>query len=386
MNAYRVTCLTPTLVGDGQRLSPIDYMLWRDQVNVLDQNRIFRLLARGPRLDSNLTQIRKADRLDFASWGGYAQNFATRRIPFDDPAAAAICEKARVEDLFIPTFASGTSGAYLPATAIKGPLRTALLLTRFNEHHLGELEERMSAERLPRYPAEALETGVLGASGVSRTRGLRIADSGPLASGGLRIYLLRTATLVARGSRLELGWKTAPRGAVEGRRPADSTPAFAEMAAPGTVFSGNWSRDESLAKPELLRTLRWKSAIGAPEFATAANEAAALLLDLQQQFAESAGLPALASSIEVLRRNLETARSKPAACLICIGWGSGFLSKTVLLKQGVDATRQLLRLHPLYGRAIQTGLPFPKTRRLVFTGGAPAALPGWVEVDFAPSA
>jgi len=41
---YRVTVLTPTLVGDGTKLSPIDYMVWRDQVNVLDQTRIFRLL------------------------------------------------------------------------------------------------------------------------------------------------------------------------------------------------------------------------------------------------------------------------------------------------------------------------------------------------------
>jgi CRISPR-associated protein Csm5 len=45
MMRYRLTCLTPTLVGDGRRLSPIDYMVWKDQVNVLDQWRIFRLLA-----------------------------------------------------------------------------------------------------------------------------------------------------------------------------------------------------------------------------------------------------------------------------------------------------------------------------------------------------
>ena len=57
---YRVTCLTPTLVGDGSKLSPIDYMVWRDQVNVLDQNRIFRLLSKGPRLEGYLTQLRKA--------------------------------------------------------------------------------------------------------------------------------------------------------------------------------------------------------------------------------------------------------------------------------------------------------------------------------------
>jgi len=49
---YRLTCLTPLLVGDGRKLSPIDYMVWKDHVNVLDQwrifRRIFRLLAKGP--------------------------------------------------------------------------------------------------------------------------------------------------------------------------------------------------------------------------------------------------------------------------------------------------------------------------------------------------
>ncbi len=84
---YRVTCLTPTLVGDGQKLAPIDYMVWKDHVNVLDQRRIFRLLAKGPRLDGYLAQLKKADKLDFASWGGFAQNFAGRRIPFEHPSA-----------------------------------------------------------------------------------------------------------------------------------------------------------------------------------------------------------------------------------------------------------------------------------------------------------
>ncbi len=83
---YRVTCLTPLLVGDGRRLSPIDYMVWKDHVNVLDQYRIFRLLAKGPRLDSYLTQLKNAEKLDFASWGGFAQNFAGRRIPFENAA------------------------------------------------------------------------------------------------------------------------------------------------------------------------------------------------------------------------------------------------------------------------------------------------------------
>ena len=102
---YKVTALTPLLVGDGRTLSPVDYMVWKDQVNVLDQNRIFKLLARGPRLEGYLTQLRKATKLDFASWGGFAQNFSTRRIPFENAASTPVWYPATSEALFIPTFA-----------------------------------------------------------------------------------------------------------------------------------------------------------------------------------------------------------------------------------------------------------------------------------------
>ena len=91
---YRLTCLTPLLVGDGRKLSPIDYMVWKDHVNVLDQWRIFRLLAKGPRLESYLTQLKNAEKLDFASWGGFAQNFAGRRVPFENAAYSAYWNRA----------------------------------------------------------------------------------------------------------------------------------------------------------------------------------------------------------------------------------------------------------------------------------------------------
>ena len=124
---YRLTCLTPLLVGDGRKLSPIDYMVWKDQVNVLDQWRIFRLLAKGPRLDGYLAQLKRADKLDFASWGGFAQNFAGRRIPFESPAYSAYWNRASGDSLHIPTFSTGASGPYLPGTAIKGALRTGMV-------------------------------------------------------------------------------------------------------------------------------------------------------------------------------------------------------------------------------------------------------------------
>src|SRR6059036_2113962 len=127
---YRLTCLTPLLVGDGRKLSAIDYMVWKDHVSVLDQRRIFRLLAKGPKLEGYLTQLRKATKLDFASWGGFAQNFADRRIPFEDPSCTPQWNAASPDSLFIPTFAAGPAGAFLPGATLKGALRTSYVFSR----------------------------------------------------------------------------------------------------------------------------------------------------------------------------------------------------------------------------------------------------------------
>jgi CRISPR-associated protein Csm5 len=42
--------------------------------------------------------------------------------------------------------------------------------------------------------------------------------------------------------------------------------------------------------------------------------------------------------------------------------------------------RKVLGMLPFYERAIKSGLPFPKTRRVVFLKNKPAALSGWVEL------
>jgi CRISPR-associated protein Csm5 len=189
---YRLTCLTPTLVGDGQRLAPIDYMVWKDHVNVLDQKRIFRLLAKGPRLDSYLLQLKKAEKLDFASWGGFAQNYAGRRIPFEHPSSAQYWEKTRAENLFIPTFSTGPSGPYLPGTAIKGALRTGVVHGKLTPKLLSDLSSRAASEgRLPRNPGRAMEEGALGVGGADAMRLISASDSKTVEESVFKIYLLR---------------------------------------------------------------------------------------------------------------------------------------------------------------------------------------------------
>lgn len=383
---YRLSCLTPLLVGDGQKLSPIDYMVWKDQVNVLDQRRIFRLLSKGPRLEGYLAQLRKAEKLDFASWGGFAQNFADRRIPFEHGASSQYWERANRESLFIPTFASGASGPYLPGSAVKGALRTGVLAESMSAGALKELAERFQGERAPKRPAEHAETQALGGFGGCRMRLVGASDSAPISASAMRIYLLRVSALVARGpNHLELGWKQSPRGTVDGRRPEESTPVFAEMAAPGTTFQGRWQENGFLVEPEIARALGWRQPPSRAQMFEAANRYAAGQLALHKNYAQQARLGLLAASVEALEKRLEEAR-QAGACLLSMGWGGGFLSKVSPLKTDAEDYRAVLRQVPLYGRAIQTGLPFPKTRRIVFLNNQPATLPGWALLEVVEAA
>jgi len=368
---YRLTCLTPLLVGDGSKLSAIDYMVWKDHVSVLDQRRIFRLLAKGPRLEGYLTQLKKADKLDFASWGGFAQNFADRRVPFEHPSCSGYWERSSGDTLNIPTFARGASGPYLPGAAIKGALRTGMLFGALKPGMLHDVEQSFQGDRPPRRPAEGPESQALGGPGHSRMRGIAVGDSGPVKYSAMKIYLLRVSTLQARGQgQFALGWKS-QRGTVDGARPDDSTPVFAEMAIPGSTFEGAWEE----------RAATGRSA-GRSHVFDAANQYAERMLALQKQYAAWSGLELMGRQVSELEGKLASL-DRARGCLVSLGWGGGLLSKSPWIEKDTEPYRQILRNVPLYKRAIESGLPFPKTRRIVFQDNKPASLPGWALLEIA---
>jgi CRISPR-associated protein Csm5 len=375
---YKVTTLTPLLVGDGRELSPIDYMVWKDQVNVLDQARIFKLLARGPRLESYLTQLRKATKLDFASWGGFAQNFSQRRIPFEHTDAVSMWNAAPQETLFIPTFASTYRGAYLPASALKGALRTGLVFARWSAGTIDRAAASLEGDRAPRRLGESAEAS----ADASRMRVLAVADSDPVPASTFKIYLSRTASLDTRqADKPQLVWKVAGRGSVSPQRISDATPVFAEMAMPGTEFTGGWEERKFLKNPDFSRSLGWRSAPDLAVIAAAANQYAAAQLTLQADYAKVTGLTALQQTVAQLEAELAAAQNDSLSCLLCLGWGGGFSSKTAFLDTGIESYRKILRAVPALGRSIRENVVFPKTRRIVFAEGQPASVPGWVKLQ-----
>ena len=311
---YRVTCLTPTLVGDGQKLAPIDYMVWKDHVNVLDQRRIFRLLSKGPRLEGYLTQLKTADKLDFASWGGFAQNFAGRRIPFEHPSSVPVWERAHSENLFIPTFATSPSVPICQRRRSKGPCEPARSSSAGAKKRCAILRAEWKKTRPPRNPAVKAEDAVLGGHAGNRMRRVGTADSAPVAYAGMKIYLLRTSTMVARGAgKFELGWKS-PRGTADARRIDDGTPVFAEMAAPGMVFEGLWKETSAHDRQKLFQ---------------ASNSFAASQIQRHKAYAQATGLDRLAETLGELDKRVIGAGNASGnhTCVLSLGWGAGMLSK-----------------------------------------------------------
>jgi len=356
-------------------------MVWKDYVNVLDQRRIFRLLAKGPRLEGYLNQLKKAEKLDFASWGGFAQNYAGRRIPFEHPSSSQYWEKARAEHLFIPTFSTGPKGPYLPGTAIKGALRTGVVHGRLSERALADLAAQATSEgRLPRNPANSVEASAVGNGGADSMRPMAAFDSDTVPDSTFKIYLLRVATLESRSAgKYELSWKQSPRGSV--KRAEESTPTFAEMAVPGTVFEGEWNENSFLAQPDIVKALRKRQPLDAASLFGLVNAYTEQGLQLQKQYADWTGLAVLRATVEQLQTRVNEVREAGRGCVFPLGWGAGFLSKAAVLDTQNETYRQILRQVGFYSRAIQSGLPFPKTRRIVFLANQPAALPGYVHFE-----
>lgn len=382
---YRVTVLTPTLVGDGQALSPIDYMVWKDHVNVLDQTKIFQMMAKRPVFEGYLTQLRKAEKFDFQNWGGLAQSAALRRIPFESSAYSPIWERAYAEHLFIPTFARGPQGHYLPGTSLRGALRTALvhkLWAEQGEKLYSAWAEQFKNERGYRWAAQSQEGSALGQRSQDRLRAVAVGDSKAIPAESFRVYLTRVSTLVKSGNGLSLGWKTSPRGQVEPKKVNDSVPTFTEMAVPGTLFEGAWQDRPFFSQPEILKALRWREAATHETLSDAANIWAASQLALQSNYAKQTNLPILGQVLGELTKRLEMIRGAKRGCLLQIGFGGGFSAKAAMGDSSPTAYREVLRQMPFYAQALATGLPFPKTRQVVFLENTPAALPGWVHLEW----
>ncbi|MCP5119247.1 MAG: hypothetical protein GY953_51250, partial [bacterium] len=285
------------------------------------------------------------------------QNFAQRRVPFEHPAYTKYWDRLRSEHLHIPTFVTGTSGPFLPGSALKGALRTALVHARANKASLKDVAARSSKDRPPHNPGQHVEERAIGGPGQNRLKVIAPADSSPVSQSALKIYLLRTATIQGnRPDRLEPRWKLSPSGSVEAQKPEQSTPVFAEMASPGTVFEGIWGERPFYRAPEVAKSLRWKAPLETTELLDAVNRHAAAVLAAHLHYARWTRLSGVEASLVKIEAKLAEVRARHDACILPIGWGGGFLTKAAILSTTDEPYREVLKQYSFYAKAIRTGL------------------------------
>ena len=379
---YRLTCLTPLLVGDGRKLSPIDYMVWKDHVNVLDQWRIFRLLAKGPRLDGYLTQLKNADKLDFASWGGFAQNFAGRRIPFENAAYSAYWNRA-----------IGRQPAH-------PHLRHRRLRTVSARHrHQGRAAHRHGLRQLARRHAAGRRGPRARASACRAVR--RRAWKSRRWARRHEPHALRRARAIPRPSPRRSSRSTccAPprcsRAAAASRSAGSRARAAPWMARARTTArrsSPRWPfpappskaigrRRRSSCSRRSAARVRWPESFDRAKIFEAANVYAAgllaaaapvRLLDRPGSAGQEPRRTGAAAGRTPARRARACSRSAGAAD--CPPRAPGSTPPTPTTARFCSSSR-------IYNRALATNLPFPKTRRIVFLNNKPATLPGWAELS-----
>jgi CRISPR-associated protein Csm5 len=153
------------------------------------------------------------------------------------------------------------------------------------------------------------------------------------------------------------------------------------MAVPGTIFEGEWHENSFFSQPEIAKSLRRRDRFDLSAMFGLVNKYTEQLLQLQKQYADWTSLGLLKSTLELLEGRLNEVRTAERGCVFPLGWGAGFLSKAAFLNTQDEAYRQILKQVGFYARAIQSGLPFPKTRRIVFLAGQPATLAGFVHFE-----
>ena len=316
-------------------------------------------------------------------------------------------------------------GIYLPGTAIKGALRTALLFHLLAENPaLAEdfgayLNDRIRDWAYSGRAADADLEGLLaperGDARLDALAALSLGDTETLPPGKslsvemVRVHSPRTGPDGRpipsdrgpdRGPERGPGGRGGPppRGGIGGGfgggRPMDrpptsfrGAPLFLETVRPKTAFTGQARIDDAFFSPRAKRFLRWPGylpEVTIPLLCKAANALARRVLAAEADHYHGAG-PDFAR-VQEFHRDLAARldRAGEDTAYVSVGYGAGWHRITAGLALESMNSLDLIALRKRFALAShRLGARFPKTRRLVMDSFFTPRVPlGWIEVKF----
>ena len=365
---YQLKTITPVHIGTGETLSQIDGFYNNGQWHRIDVDAV---LAAVPESELNQLTIAMGQR-DF-QWSRYLptkQSSARYTLPCpEDPRETEIREA--IKDVF--------SRPMIPGSSIKGAIRTALLWDLIgddNKEAQNDLKEQLQRRPNRNWVGQGIERRVLGKDpNHDLMRAVQVSDTASIPIDALEMGVVWTVTLNQHG---ELVQKR------EGNREYKT---FVEQIHADQTFDFSIKIDKSLfggrEKSELGYSDHQERAV-CEELADVCNFGTKELAKDEAEFYDYYRLPELANFYELLSNQIENLRD--GAFVLQIGWGTGYLPKTVtrLLTDGDNNLMMGLRRHYRLGRSRSGGDyyddEFPKTRRVLYDRQKPKSPLGWVQI------
>ncbi len=356
-----ISLLTPLHIGNGRELlHEYDYAIhdnktWRiDEAALLDAQDVA-----DPRLAEQLARAKPAHLLKREDFRPDSRLFRYVLAGTPRSAAEGAVLREQIKDSY--------DKPYLPGSSLKGALRTALAWYAWDMHRLRPEIRRVG--RNPKFAAQEYERELLGKNpNHDLLRALHVSDSAALETDALMIV---NARVLNRGGGV-------------------GSPIELEALRPDTKFMLTVKLDRALfsdwARRGGLELAGGKSLANLAQVAQA--HSAQRIQREVKWFSEIRGAQRLAQFYQ----QLSQARLGKSMCLLQLGWGAGWESKTFGSRLQADPPfmDRLIREYHMARRERREGDPYPKSRRMVVAynrtnDGRVAEVPGsplgWVLME-----
>ena len=372
---YQLKTITPVHIGTGEMLSQIDGFYDNGRWHRID---IDAVLAAIPESELNRLTIAMGGR-NF-QWGRY--------LPTNQPSASYTlpCPEDPRETEIREAMKNPFGRPMIPGSSIKGTIRTALLWGLIDddspeareafEYSVNYLKEQLQRRPNRSWVGQGIERYVLGKDpNHDLMRVVQVSDTAPIPIEALEMGVAWTVTLNQDG---ELVQKR------EGNREYKT---FVEQIRAEQTLDFSIKIDKSLFRPLEKRELGYsdrQEEVICEKLAKTYNLVAKGLAEEEAEFYDYYRLPELANFYELFLNQIE---NLPAGAFVLpLGWGTGYLAKTVtqLATGGDNDLMMRFRRHYRLGRSRSGGDyyddEFPKTRRVLYDRQRPKSPLGWVQI------
>lgn len=380
---YRLEVLTPIHIGSGQKILPSEYILDMRNRKLIRVN-----------MDSFFTSsdfdfegyLKRISRGQFYL-GDYYLEQGVKNPKYELDARSSAGELSAFTNSpsgSVNEFIKEAGRPYLPGSSLKGSIRSMVIrhLLRSDLGKRGRYESSLDGQlqefenRRRRIRAEFFSTpaehGMTGSPNKSIFRTILIGDSQPISQSEMNLEYVKVITLNTEG---RYNWKRlGERRNVESF--TEATPIFFESVKPGTVIMGSLKFDTSMFKEEVARLLGYDpvSIDAVKNMSQVCRAEAEEIIKGEMVFYQNCGFDLGVSNYKGLSGLLPELGDDEF--LMPVAWGTGYRNKTV----SEPLEKNLFRRIRSSFRLGRKNLVFPKTRKIVFENGEPAATIGWVRM------